>query len=203
MPASRRKSLYTLHPAFEYVSAGIANIEARTGRTIAEWDELIRSEGPSTRKERIAWLKAEHGLGTNQASWLAQSAEGRLESAEDYNPEALVDAMFAGPKTGLRPLYEKLLALGLGLGKDVRACPCSTIVPLYRAHVFAQLKPSTRTRIDLGLALGHTEPTGRLVETGGLAKDDRITHRIPIASPEEIDDEVTGWLKAAYDRDPD
>jgi len=201
MPTSRRKSPYSLSPVFEYLASGLANLEKRTGRTIAEWDALIRSEGPPTRKERVAWLKAEHGLGTNQASWLAQSAEGRLERPEDYDPEALVDAMFAGPKAGLRPLYETLLAIGLGLGKDVRACPCSTIVPLYRNHVFAQLKPTTRTRLDLGLALGDATPTGRLVETGGLAKGDRITHRIPIASPDEIDDEVRRWLKLAYDRD--
>jgi hypothetical protein len=33
------------------------------------------------------------------------------------------------------------------------------------------------------------------------AKKDRITHRIPIASLEDIDDEVKNWLKVAYDLD--
>jgi hypothetical protein len=68
-------------------------------------------------------------------------------------------------------------------------------------HVFAQIKPTTRTRIDLGLALGDTPATGRLIDTGGFEKKDRITHRIPITSPAEIDDEVKRWLKTAYDRD--
>jgi hypothetical protein len=109
--------------------------------------------------------------------------------------------MFAGPKAALRPIYDELLRLGLRQGKDVKACPCKTIVPLYRHHVFAQIKPTTRTRIDLGFALKDTPSTGRLLDTGGLAKGDRITHRIPITSLAEIDDEVKHWLKAAYELD--
>ncbi len=76
-----------------------------------------------------------------------------------------------------------------------------TIVPLYRNHVFAQIKPTTRARIDMGYALGDTKATGRLIDTGGFAKKDRITHRIPIGSLEEIDEEVKHWLQVAYDRD--
>jgi len=109
--------------------------------------------------------------------------------------------MFGGPKAALRPLYDELLQLGLGLGKDVKACPCQTIVPLYRNHVFAQIKPATRTRIDLGFALGARKAEGRLLDTGGYAKKDRITHRIPLESVADIDNEVKRWLKIAYEED--
>jgi len=98
-------------------------------------------------------------------------------------------------------LYDALLKLGLSMGKDAKACPCKTMVPLYRRHVFAQIKPTTRTRIDLGFALGSRPPEGKLVDTGGFAKKDRITHRIPISSIAEIDDEVKRWLRLAYDED--
>ncbi|HYN25653.1 MAG TPA: DUF5655 domain-containing protein, partial [Pyrinomonadaceae bacterium] len=64
-----------------------------------------------------------------------------------------------------------------------------------------QIKPTTRTRIDLGFALGDTKAKGRLIDTGGFAKKDRITHRIPIESISEVDGEVKHWLKVAYDRD--
>jgi hypothetical protein len=109
--------------------------------------------------------------------------------------------MFAGGKAHLRPIYDALLKLGLSVGKDVKACPCQTIVPLYRNHVFAQIKPTTRTRIDFGVALGDTKPKGRLIDTGGFAKKDRITHRFEITSLKDIDDEVKRWLKVAYERD--
>ncbi len=109
--------------------------------------------------------------------------------------------MYAGGKAGLLPIHDRLLELGRSLGGDVRVCPCKTIVPLYRNHVFAQIKPTTRTRIDFGLALGDTKASGRLIDTGGFVKKDRITHRIPITSPDEIDAEVRRWLQVAYDRD--
>ena len=109
--------------------------------------------------------------------------------------------MFSGRKSHLRPIYEALLKLGFELGRDVRVCPCQTIVPLYRKHVFAQIKPATRTRIDLGFALKDTPARGRLIDTGGRAKGDRITHRIPITQSADIDDEVVAWLRKAYDLD--
>jgi hypothetical protein len=43
--------------------------------------------------------------------------------------------------------------------------------------------------------------SSRLIDTGGVAKKDRITHRIPIADVKEIDAEVKKWFKTAYDRD--
>jgi hypothetical protein len=39
------------------------------------------------------------------------------------------------------------------------------------------LMTQARTRIDFGLALKDTPATGRLIDTGGFAKKDRITHR--------------------------
>ena len=83
----------------------------------------------------------------------------------------------------------------------MKACPCKTIVPLYRNHVFAQIKPTTNTRIDLGLSLGNRKTPKRLIDTGGYKKKDRITHRIPISALDEVDAEVKRWLQTAYDLD--
>ena len=69
--------------------------------------------------------------------------------------------------------------------------------------MFAQIKPATRSRIDLGLALRNLKPTGRLIDTGGFANKDRITHRIELKFASEIDQEVEKWLKTAYDSDVD
>jgi hypothetical protein len=119
-----------------------------------------------------------------------------LAAAEKY-----VEQMFSGSKEALRPIYQALLGLGRGLGPDVKVCPCKTIVPFYRNHVFAQVKPTTRTRIDFGLALGRTKAPKRLVLTGGADKGDRITHRFEITSLADIDKEVKAWLRKAYELD--
>lgn len=116
---------------------------------------------------------------------------------------AYVEQQYAGAKEKLRPIYDELLRLGKSMGDDVKACPTKTMVPLYREHVFAQIKPTTNTRIDLGFALARHQGKlpKRVIDTGGLAKKDRITHRIELKSVAEIDAEVKKWLKMAYELD--
>lgn len=196
----RKNSVYTLHPGFAMEEASLANLKERTGRTLDEWTRIVKKSGPATEKERIAWLKQEHGITTNYALWIAKRVDG-TGGAASYDPDAMVEAMFAGKKAALRPIYDRMLALAFDLGKDVRVSPGKTIVPFYRKHVFAQLKPTTATRVDVGFALKNTKPSGKLISTGGFEKGDRITHRIPIASLAEIDTDVRKWLKQAYEMD--
>jgi hypothetical protein len=199
-------SLYSPHPSIEYARNVLAALERKTGKHYEEWVTIAAKSGLKTEEERRAWLKAEHGLGTNTAWWIAEMSVGKGREAIDEdlylkNAPEYVEAMYAGGKAGLRPLHDTLIQLGRALGPDVKVCPCQTIVPLYRNHVFAEIKPTTKTRIDLGFALGEMKGRGRLVETGGFAKKNRITHKIAITSPDDIDAEVKKWLKAAYDGD--
>ncbi len=199
----QRTSIYSVHPGLSMVQSSIRKIQERTGKTVDEWMVIIDRDGPPDERARREWLKKTHGFGTNYAWWLAELSVGKgrehtdpdayLEAAEGY-----VDAMFAGKRAALRPIYDKLLKLAFALGKDVKACPGQTIVPLYRHHVFAEIKPATNTRIDLGFALGDRKTTGRLVDT---AKKNRISHRIPVTSMSDIDDEVKRWLRVAYEDD--
>jgi hypothetical protein len=204
--ARATKSIYSPHPSIKMVQDWISALPVKTGKSLDQWLAFIEKEGPATEEGRRDWLKKDHGHGTNTAWWLAERSVGK--ATEDEDPAAylrscptLVDTMYAGKKAGLRPIHDALVELGLSIGKEVKVCPCSTIVPLFRNHVFAQIKPSTNTRIDLGLALGDTKAPKRLIDTGGLAKKDRITHRIPISSVDEIDATVEKWLLVAYERD--
>ena len=195
------KSVYSLHPAYAHQAAMIRNMPAKTGKRLEQWIAIARKAAPSGEKERQQWLKDKHGLSTLYAAIVAGRSLGK-GGMEDYNPEALVDAMFAGPKAGLRPIYDKLLEMGLSMGPDVTVSPAQTIVSFYRKHVFAQIKPTTRTRIDMGFALKGIQITGkRLAAVGGADSDDRITHAIAITKPEEVDDEVKNWFRTAYERD--
>ncbi|HUJ40825.1 MAG TPA: DUF5655 domain-containing protein, partial [Candidatus Acidoferrales bacterium] len=176
------KRLYSVHPAVAMVQKWVGELKTKTGRSLEEWTAFIKKEGPATEEERRDWLKKKHGLGTNSAWWLAERSVGKggnEDTPEQYLRAAqkYVDEMYAGPKAALRPVYEALLKVGLGIGPEAKACPCTTIVPLYRNHVFAQIKPTTQTRIDLGfcfLKLGKNPPK-RFIDTGGAKKGDRIT----------------------------
>jgi hypothetical protein len=199
---------YDVHPGVAMVQKWIAELKPKTGRTLDEWIALTQREGPATFMPRRSWLISKHKLGGNAAWWIAERAEGK--GSEEDTPEGYlaaavryVEEQYSGKKCALRPIFEELRAIGKSLGSDVKACPCKTTVPLYRNHVFAQIKPTTNTRIDLGLCF--TTYTGklpkRLVDTGGLAKKDRITHRIELTGPDQIDADLKKWLRAAYELD--
>ena len=208
MAAAKIQALYDVHPGVAMVQKWVAELKTKTGRSLEEWVALAKKEGPKEEKTRREWLKTKHKLGTNSAWWISDHLEGK--GGEEDSPEAYLKAavkyvqeQYGGPKEKLRPIYEELLKLGRSMGDDVKICPCKTIVPLYREHVFAQIKPTTNSRVDFGFALTHYKGKlpKRLLDTGGLAKKDRITHRIELTSTAEIDGEVKKWLKTAYDLD--
>lgn len=204
-------SPYSVHPSIQMVVDWVETLKKKTGRSLDEWMSFIKAKGPKDEPGRRAWLAKEHKLGTNSAWWLAEKATNPAKIAED-TPEGYlkigpqyVEEQYAGKKAALRPIYDRLFALGLEIGGDAIACPCKTMVPLYREHVFAQIKPTTNTRIDLGLALAAMPeskiPKKRIITTGGREKKDRITHRIEIVSLGDIDTFVDEWLRKAYELD--
>lgn len=111
--------------------------------------------------------------------------------------------MFSGKKSSLKPIFDRLVELAARLGEDVKICPCKTIVPFYRNYVFAEIKPTTQTRVDLGLSLRNCEEQfpDTLIETRGAQTGDRITHRFALTSVDHIDATVEKWLRIAYTLD--
>jgi hypothetical protein len=175
------------------------NLPERTGRTFDEWVALAKQAGLAGRKETVAWLKSEHQLGMVTATFIAAEAEGKSIEATYSDEGALLDGMYSGDRAALRPIYDQLAATARKLGQDVELTVCKTYVGIRRARQFAMLKPTTKTRVDLALALPNVKPAGRLAKAGSIGND-RMTHRIQITTGKEIDGEVKRWLKAAYDR---
>ena len=52
-------------------AAYFPSIEAKYGRSIAEWKALLAETGLTSWKELVAWLKTEHGFGHGHANALA------------------------------------------------------------------------------------------------------------------------------------
>ncbi|WP_020398930.1 DUF5655 domain-containing protein [Kordiimonas gwangyangensis] len=199
---------FRVHPSVSHIQAMLANMEERTGMNPDAWADVARGYGLAEVNALGAKLKAEHGLGKPTAWLLASYALG--ETPEDYDGDAylarapeLFDAQFSGKKEALRPLAEKVIAHLTTLGNDVGVSPTKTMVPIYRHHVFAQVKAATQTRLDVGLALGRYdgELSSRIKDTGGALKGDRITHVIGVTADEQIDDDFIGWLRKAYELD--
>jgi hypothetical protein len=174
------------------------NLPEKTGRTFEDWVALTKKDGPADRREMVAWLKSEHGLGTVTANFIAAEAVGKSIESTYADEGGLLEGMFAGDRAALRPLYEKLAETARKIGDDVELTVCKTYVGIRRGRQFAMLRPTTKTRVDVGLVLPKVKAEGRLLKAGSI-RNDRMTHRIEITTGREIDVEVKRWLKAAYD----
>jgi hypothetical protein len=174
----------------------LANLPKKTGRTLEEWVAIVRAHPGGGHKERVDWLKKEFGLGGSTAGLIVWEADG--EGGDVYaDTEALVAAQYAGDKAALRPILDAVLALVPRIGDDVRVGYRKTYVSLSRARQFAVIVPTTRSRVDLGLALGDAPARGRLLEAKNLGGGDRNTRRVALASPADVDAEVLRLLQRA------
>jgi hypothetical protein len=180
----------------------------KTGRTIAQWCTHLDAHCKAAdRAARVAHLRSAHGIGAHCASWIAGRSVGEAHAWDSTEADylagcpAVVDAQFAGAKAHLRPIGDALLDLCRACGPDVGISPCETIIPAYRNHVFAQVSVPNRKVVRLSLALKGERFTKRLVDTGGTAKKDRLTHRVDIAALGGIDGAIREALARAYERD--
>lgn len=188
-----------MHPSFAHWSAMLESLESRTGKNIEQWLAELKHASAKSPADMRAFLKSQK-LGAATVGLIVDHASGK--SPATYDAEQFVADLFKGPKAALLPLYHSVLRFTLELGADVKACPCATMVPFYRHHVFAQVKPSTRTRLDLGLALGLVKASpAALKDTGGLARKDRITHRLELQLESDFNDFAKDWLRRAYKAD--
>ncbi|MBB6249688.1 DUF5655 domain-containing protein [Nitrospirillum iridis] len=176
----------------DMMAAILRNLPAKTGRQVDAWVALIRAEGPAEPKACARWLKAAHGLGGATAQVLAAKALGGIHA---LTPAERLDKLYAG-REGLRPIGDRLTELAHGLGPEVTSAVLSTMISFSAGLKFAEAKPVGKGRIDLGLALGHGPLPLTLVKTADAS--DRITYRIPLASVEDVTDEVTAWLARAH-----
>ncbi len=172
----------------------LRNIEQSTGRSLAEWSDLIFEAGPRKHGEIVAYLKSTHGMTHGNANALAHKAR-EIADGGPVPTDELLDAQYSGAKHALRPVYEKVVSVARGLGTDVDVAVQKTGVSLRRGKQFALIRVPSASRVELGLNLGTTEPAGRLQRSTGMC-----SHRVDLNAPSDVDAEVVGWLRDAYGR---
>lgn len=174
----------------------IANLPEKTGRSLEEWFDVIAGAGAEKHGEIMKLLKGEHNVThgyANTISMLYRQRESGPPAEED-----LIAEQYSGAKAGLRPIYEAVLATVNQFGKDVEVAPKKTYVSLRRNKQFAIIQASAKDRVDLGLNLMDAEATERL--EGGKVFSGMCSHRVRLSSPDDVDEQVTGWLREAYEQ---
>jgi predicted transport protein len=173
----------------------VENLKDKTGRPLDEWKALLAAQGLGKHGEIVRFLKEQHGVTHGYASEIALKTLGS-DAASAADTDQLLEAQYRG-KEHLLPLYERILAEVRTFGGDFEVAPKKAYVSLRRRKQFATLTPASKTRFDIGLNLKGVEAKGRLL----AEKPDGIcSHRIPVADMADLDPEVIGWLRAAFDR---
>jgi hypothetical protein len=167
-------------------------LESRTGQDVLAWNERIAAAAPQDRVGEPAlrkWLSAAGVTGYAQALLVWETfgyPEFLVADAEE-----LIDKQYAD-RPQLRPVFDAVLTALPALPGPVTVQARGTLVSLVSPRrTFAVLKPTTKSRTDLGLRLDSTQPEGRLREAKNLGP---ATVRIPLSTSGDVDDEVRHWL---------
>ncbi len=174
----------------------IANLPEKTGKAMPAWLKIAARAGLEKHGQLVKFLKEEHGVTHGYANLIAHTF--LKSSAMSSSDGDLIEAQYAGPKAELRAIYDKLLAATKKLGKDVEVAPKKAYASLRRSKQFALFQPSTKTRLDVGLNLKGDPTTKRLEASGSF--NSMCSHRVRLSSPADVDAELIGWIRAAYDR---
>jgi predicted transport protein len=177
----------------EQIATQIANIERSTGRSLGEWIEIVRASGLDKHGQQVSMLKADHGLTHGNANLIAIKAR-EAAAGGPADAVALVESHYAGRNSHLRPLYDAVVSEVRRFGDDVELAPKKSYVSFRRSKQFGSAGPAAG-QLEVCLNLPGKPATGRLTPITGMA-----THRVRIADPSALDDELIGWLREAYDR---
>jgi len=182
----------------QMLSAVSQSLAARTGRSLQEWADLVRSSGldPLDQAAVRGWLRREHGVPQN-SQWAIADAAARAAGWVPPTVAEYVDRQYAGAKAALRPVYQALAAAITGLGDDVTVEGRGTYIPFVRGRQFAAVAAAARDRVDLGLRFTDPPASARLRPGGGPGQ---ATHTVSLRAVQEVDDEVRHLLSAAYEQ---
>ena len=176
----------------------IANLKDKTGKALPDWLKVAKKSKLEKHGQIVRHLKADHGVTHGFANLIAHKALEAATGTPAFGNEDSVAAQYAGERLALKPIYNALIKSAKKLGKDVEVSPKKTYVSLRRSKQFALIQPSTKTRVDIGLNLKGVRPTRRLENAGSF--NAMCTHRLRLTSQKDVDSELAGWLKVAYEK---
>jgi hypothetical protein len=183
--------------SWEEMRASIADrLIRQTGHDVAWWIEQIAAQdGVGDEASLRAWL-TDRGVTGYQQMLLVKEKFGY----PDYllaTADELVDGQYADREV-LRPVFEAVLAAAATVG-DVEVQARKTYTSLLTPRrTFAAVRPTTKTRIDLGLRIDGAEPEGRLLD-GRNTAGGTVNLRVALSSADDVDDEAVGLLRRAYE----
>jgi hypothetical protein len=181
------------------VANQLANIEKRTGKTLAQLAKIIKGSGLTRHGELVAMLKDDLGMGHGDANTLVhhtlKSDGASAAAAAGKSGAGVLDDIYTGPKAALRPIHDALMAAIEKFG-PFEIAPKKGYVSLRGKKQFAMIGPATNTQVEVGLKMKGMKGTSRLVEQkpGGMCQ-----YKVRVGDRKDVDKELLGWIRHAYD----
>jgi len=180
--------------------AYLDNIKKKTGKSAAEFYALAKKKGilkPGFKAgDVIAWLGADYGLGRGHAMAIFAVISSKNEPRRTIDER--VEKHFSGRRAGWRKTYDRLLAKVKKFGKDVAVRPTDSYLSLVRDGKKFAIVQITADRFDVGIKLKSLGTHKRAPAAG--AWNAMVTHRVRVDDAKQLDAELIGWLRAAYDK---
>jgi hypothetical protein len=178
--------------------AYLDSIKKKTGMSPEDFRVVAGARGlldPGTKVSAITeWLRTDYGLGPGHAMAIV-GALG-MQKGAGLSDDDRVAAQFAGAKAKWRTTFDELLQQVGGFG-EVTVSPTNTYLSLLKDTRKFAVVAVTAHRLDVGLKLPGEAVTDRLQASGSW--NAMMTHRVRIASDEELDDELLDLLRRAYE----
>jgi len=173
-----------------------ANFEARTGRSLDAWLEIMKACPETARKPQQAWLKAEHGVGQNHASYILDAFNPAGGPGWD-EPAELRAALWKD--AGSLAILEALEAIASDVD-GVISGQRKGYTSFSRAVQFAAMRPLKGGRALLGLKL-EIDASARL--SPAVRKEswsERLSAVVELDDAAAVDDEIARLFAAAAER---
>lgn len=180
----------------------LRNIQTRTGKTIVELHQVLASSGLSKVGQYRSLLMEQFKLGYGDANMVAlffgkplPPLDGQVSAQPQVPADDPLASLYTGVKAKLRPLHAGVLDMIRAMG-PFEESPKKGYISLRRRKQFAMLGPATKDLIEIGLNAMELPPAARLkrMPPGGMCQ-----YTVRIGAPTEIDEELQGWLRMAYD----
>jgi len=179
------------------VQTQLENIQKKTGKSLAELAAVAQKSGLTKHGELRDMFKEKFGLGHGDANSLVHAilkSDG-TRAAEGKSDDAVLDEIYTGAKAAQRPIHEALMKHINKLG-EFEIVPKKGYVSLRRKKQFAMIGPKTNTRFEVGINAKDLKKSPRLVEQ---PKGSMCNYIVALTDASEVDAELAGWIKSAYE----
>jgi hypothetical protein len=169
-------------------------LQKQTGEGLDAWNHRVEQSGIGDEASLRAWL-AQRGITGYAQTLLVRERFGYPDFLRATGAELIARQYADRPQ--IQPIYDALITAAASLGEVTLQARKSYVSLVTPRRTFARIQATTRNRVDLGLRLEGQKPGGRL-QPSKLHETMKL--QISLTSPADVDAEVTGWLRTAYEQ---